>query len=119
MRANMRAFYRLLGECSPAGELIERDGLVAAVVPSCPGRSIVNAVGSEHPRGRADARPELARRYEDAGVRAWTVWVPPADRESAQLLEEAGHRLDASPRAMTLELATFERDAAGEIEWAH
>ena len=40
----MRAFYRLLGERSPGGSLGEHEGLLAAIVPSCPNQSIVGAV---------------------------------------------------------------------------
>ena len=45
------------------------------------------------------------RIYESHGVRAWTVWVPDHDRESARLLAARGHALDAAPRAMAMELA--------------
>jgi GNAT superfamily N-acetyltransferase len=37
-------------------------------------------------------------------VRAWTVWVPEGDRDTATALEEAGHVFDAEPRAMAMEL---------------
>jgi GNAT superfamily N-acetyltransferase len=36
------------------------------------------------------------------------VWVPKRDRESARLLERAGHALDAEPAGMALELDRFE-----------
>jgi GNAT superfamily N-acetyltransferase len=117
MRANMRAFYRLLGQRSRGGEVVERQGLVAAIVPACPDRSIVNAIVYERPEELVAARGELARMYERAGVRAWTAWVPEADRAAAELLGRAGHRLDGSPRAMTLELAGVELAAAGDVEW--
>jgi ribosomal protein S18 acetylase RimI-like enzyme len=38
--------------------------------------------------------------YAEAGVEAWTVWVPEGDGEVAEALEAAGHKLDATPRAM-------------------
>ncbi len=85
MHANMRAFYRLLGERSPGGTVVERDGILAAVVPSCPNRSIVNAVVYEDAGALAAIRDELEASYDRAGVRAWTVWVPEADRAAAQL----------------------------------
>src|SRR3712207_8207236 len=46
-----------------------------------------------------DALPELARRYEAAGVHAWTVWVPEHHTEATAALAEAGHALDADPRS--------------------
>src|SRR5213082_3875541 len=104
MRDNMRAFYRLLGRRSPGGSVVEREGLVAAIVPSCPGRSVVNAVVYERASELEAAHDELAAAYERARVRAWTVWVPESDRAAAELLASRGHRLDARPRAMTLNL---------------
>jgi GNAT superfamily N-acetyltransferase len=57
--------------------------------------------------------------YDKAGVRAWTVWIPASDTRSALLLERSGHRLDATPAAMALELAGFEAAAdAVEIDVA-
>jgi GNAT superfamily N-acetyltransferase len=119
MRANMRAFYRLLGDRSPGGEVVERAGLLASIVPSCPDRSIVNGVVYDRAEELARAHAELTEAYERAGVRAWTVWVPEADRSAAQLLEELGHRLDGVPRAMTLELANAELAGADAVVWEH
>jgi len=36
----MAAFYRLLGARSPGGRLVERHGVVASVVPSCPAMTL-------------------------------------------------------------------------------
>src|SRR5438132_9491449 len=105
MRANMAAFYRLLGERSPGGGLVAHRGLLAAIVPSCPERSIVNAVVYERAEELFAEHDELAGIYSRAGVHAWTVWVPQGDRDCAQRLGGIGHSLDASPRAMSLELA--------------
>lgn len=44
MHRSMSAFYRLLGSGSPGGMVLERERLLAAVVPCCPNQSIVNAV---------------------------------------------------------------------------
>jgi GNAT superfamily N-acetyltransferase len=119
MRANMRAFYRLLGQRAPHAQLLERRGLVAAFVPSAPNRSIVNAVVFERHDELAASRAELAARYEQAGIRAWTVWVQQDDRASAELLHQAGHHLDASPRAMTLDLRVSKLAGVGELDWEH
>jgi GNAT superfamily N-acetyltransferase len=59
---------------------------------------------------------ELAGAYDDAGVLAWTVWVPEHDRESAALLGDAGHVLDATPAAMVCDPAQVEPPAEGELE---
>jgi GNAT superfamily N-acetyltransferase len=114
----MAGFYRLIGERSPGGELFDRDGVLGAIAPSCPDRSFVNAVVYEDADALGAARDELQSAYEQAGVRAWTVWVPEADWAAADLLQSAGHVLDARPRAMTLELAHADLDGgAAGIEW--
>ncbi len=113
MRANMRAFYRMVGEQSPDGRLFEREGVSAAIAPSCPHRSVVNAVVYESADALASAHAELRAEYEASGVRAWTVWVPEADAGVARLLRTAGHSLDARPRAMTVELASMDLSGTG------
>src|ERR1700753_3654676 len=105
MRRNMRAFYRLLGGRSPGGALIERDGLVAAVVPSCANQSIVNGIVYEAPVALKSCYEELEAAYCRAGVRRWRVWVPESDRQVAEWLQQRGHRLSGGPRAMTCALA--------------
>lgn len=85
--------------------LIRRDGLLAAVSPSTPQRSLFNSVFYTDSAVLEAELDGLADAYDSAAVRAWTVWVPDADRESAELLASRGHVLDAAPRAMALELA--------------
>jgi GNAT superfamily N-acetyltransferase len=117
MGANMRTFYRVLGERSPGGAVFEREGLLAAMVPACPRLSIVNGVVYDSADALVAARDELEAAYAGAGVKAWTVWVPEDDRAVAERLERAGHRLDASPRAMILDLGDVELDGPGEVDW--
>src|SRR5438270_13947563 len=100
MRANMAAFYRVLGERSAGGRLFEAESVVAAIAPSCPRRSVVNAVVYEDAHALAGVRDELQNAYARAGVHAWTVWVTEADTTAARLPESAGHVRDARPRAM-------------------
>lgn len=117
MRRSMRAFYRRLGERSPGGSVFERDGVLAAITPSCPDRSIVNAVVYDDAAALAAALDGLAETYERAGVRAWTAWVPEADRGAATRLADAGHVLDGRPRAMTLHLDTARLASPVDLDW--
>jgi ribosomal protein S18 acetylase RimI-like enzyme len=110
MRGNMRAFYRLLGEHSPAGSLFERDDLLAAIVPSCPNQSVVNAVVYEDVAALKAGRDELAAAYDRAAVHRWRVWVPERDSTVGEWLQGCGHTLSGSPRAMALELVDREFD---------
>ena len=95
----------VFGAGAPDSRLIQRDGLVASVVPSTPQRSIFNSVFHTDPAALNTEVDDLATAYDDAGVCAWTVWVTDDDRPSAELLAERGHALDTSPRVMALELA--------------
>jgi GNAT superfamily N-acetyltransferase len=117
MLDSLRASYRLGASGARDSRFIELDGVTASIVPATPNRSVVNAVVYDDADALKRALPELAREYEDAGVRAWTVWVPDVDRRAAEMLRRAGHALDASPRAMALDLATLSRAPGPEPEW--
>ena len=96
--------------------MVERDGVLAAVVPATPDRSVVNSVAYEDAGRLERALPELAEVYEAAGVRAWTVWVPHDDAEAAGALAGAGHVLDAEPAAMAMELSALEAPRPADLD---
>jgi ribosomal protein S18 acetylase RimI-like enzyme len=108
MLASMRAFFRAVPEGSEGGRVVQLDGVIATVSPAVPERSLPNSVLYESEEALADALGELRELYEEAGVLAWTVWVPEHDRRAAALLKRAGHKLDASPTAMVAELGDVE-----------
>lgn len=93
----------LFGSSAP-GKVLRLPGVTAAVSPLTPERSIFNSAHAVDAAALEAAIEHLAAAYEQAGVRAWTVWVPDHDRPSAGLLERRGHVLDGSPRSMGLEL---------------
>ncbi len=86
VHASMLHWYRLVGRGSEGAHTLERDGLVAALVPAATERSVVNAVVYEHPGAVAEAYDDLASAYERIGAN-WTVWVHNGDTETAALLE--------------------------------
>ncbi len=94
----------LFGSSAP-GEVLRLPGVIAALSPLTPDRSIFNSAAAGDEAALGDSIDGLAATYESAGARAWTVWVPDDDRASAALLERRGHVLDGSPRSMGLELA--------------
>jgi GNAT superfamily N-acetyltransferase len=104
MLNSMRAFFRLVGRSSEGAHMIELDGVLGSVCPKVPNRSLPNSVVYESQDALIAALPELADRYSSAGIESWTVWTPEADGEAAAL-EAAGHKLDADPAAMVLDLA--------------
>ena len=107
----------LLGASSPGSRVWERDGVIASIVPCCPQRSICNSVAYADAERLGEALDELAAVYEDAGIAAWTVWIPEFDAEAIAVVEAAGHRLDGSPMAMSLELDRFEPLDLGDLDW--
>ena len=104
--ASHRAAYRLFASGSPGGTTFELDGgVLAAITPALPERSLFNAVLYDEPRPLLAALDELDRRYDDAGVRAWTVWTHPGDTATAEALHAAGHAHDGEPMLMGAGLA--------------
>jgi len=88
------------------GGRIERlDEIQAVIVPASPNRSFFNSVFYEDTEALVAALPRLAQIYEEAGVNAWTVWIPASDETAREALANAGHALDATPRAMGLDLS--------------
>lgn len=117
MGRSIGLFYRLMAQSSEGASLVRRPGLLAAVCPAVPERSVFNGVAYADPGALAGELDSLAGIYEEAGVEAWTVWVPEDDRDSARLLEDAGHRLDAEPRAMGMMLDALTEPEPGDLDW--
>jgi predicted N-acetyltransferase YhbS len=110
-------FYRLCGAASDGARTIERDGVVAAVVPAAPERAVANGAVYRSPDALEVAYDELAHAYAEIGAK-WTVWVWPEDDVAARFLEERGHVLDAQPVAMVHDLDGVERpDADALPDW--
>jgi GNAT superfamily N-acetyltransferase len=117
IRGGMPPFWRLLAEGS-GGSVWTGDDVLAVIIPSAPERSVFNSVFYEDGERLLSSLDRIATAYEEAGVRAWTVWVPDDDERTAAGLGEAGHLLDAEPRAMAMaisELRAPAPDSAIEI----
>ncbi len=112
MLKSMRACFHLISRSSEGAHVLELDGVMAAVAPRVPERSLPNSVIYETQEALIAALPELARHYDEQGVDAWTVWTPEEDEQAAGALRDAGHALDADPAAMTLELAELDEPPA-------
>jgi len=117
--ANSTAFIRALGAAGEGALTIEPEGVLAVVVPVCPERSIVNSVVYGDAASLELAYPQLEWMYDQAGVQAWTVWVPPSDRRALGFLSARGHVLDGEPQTMAMSLegiATPPDD--GSVHWS-
>jgi GNAT superfamily N-acetyltransferase len=111
----MRQWLRLVGRASPGARVIERDGVVAAVVQAAPERSVLNSVLYEDAAGLAAAYDELAAAYAEIGA-VWTVWVPSTDTGARAALHRLGHALDAVPAVMAARLEEIQRPPPGALE---
>lgn len=116
-KRGLHDWIAVLGASSPGARTVDADGVVGAIVPACPQRSICNSVSYESAEALGDALERLDAIYEEAGVAAWTVWVPEFDREAIDLLEGAGHVLDGAPVAMSVELDRFAALDLGDLDW--
>jgi hypothetical protein len=114
MFATMRSAYCAYAEAAPGGGVMEMPGVSAYVMPRIPERSFFNGVIYEQAAALQAALFDVAAGYERAGVTAWTVWSHESDGRASQMLERAGHRLDASPAAMVLDLDSIVEPAAVE-----
>ena len=103
--AGLELELELFGSCSDASRVLRPPGVIASLSPRTPDRSLFNSVHAADAAALSAEIDSLAATYAQAGVRAWTVWVPDDDRESAALLAARGHVLDGAPRSMGLELA--------------
>jgi GNAT superfamily N-acetyltransferase len=112
----MRHWFRLVASASPDARVLDRDGVMAVVVPAAPERAVVNSVLYEDAAGLAAAYDEVAAAYAAIGA-TWTVWVPTADERARELLGRAGHLLDANPAVMAADLRDgVERPPPGALE---
>ena len=108
MLKSMRSVFHLIARSSEGAHVVELDGVMASVTPTVPERSLPNSVMNESEEALIAALPELTRRYDEAGVDAWTVWTPEDDEQAAAAMRDAGHALDADPAAMSLDLAELD-----------
>lgn len=102
--AGVRDEVEAFGSGAEGSTVLRREGLLAAVVPAAPQRSIFNSVYYEDPAAPVREYEALSTTYDEAGIAAWTLWVPDEDRATARLLAERGHVFDGAPRAMALDL---------------
>lgn len=117
MRVDLGEMLRWIAAASPGASLLELPGVLGAVVPATPDRSVFNSLVYEDAGTLERALPEIAAAYEAAGVRAWTVWTPEADGAAREALARAGNVLDASPAAMVCELEGWEPPPVGDLDW--
>jgi GNAT superfamily N-acetyltransferase len=118
MQRSMRGTAHLFARGASDSRVLEIDGVTASITPATPDRSVLNGVVVEDFARLPGVLDPVAQEYEDAGVRAWTVWVPQHEQAARELLASAGHRLDATPAAMLLDLDELRPPKAPPPEWS-
>ena len=116
MLESMRAFFSTVPAGSEGARCVELAGVLAGVTPAVPERSLPNWVIYRDEDALEGALDELASIYDEAGVLAWTVWVPDFHKRAKRVLAKAGHALDANPTAMIASLEDVEPPRAQDPE---
>src|SRR5919109_1007011 len=94
----------LLGGHAQDGTVLERDGLVASIVPSAPDSPTLNAAVAIEPDAAAGHLEELAALYTRARIRRWGVWLDGGATTAAHRLARAGMGVTSASPGMGAEL---------------
>jgi ribosomal protein S18 acetylase RimI-like enzyme len=101
----------LLGGHGGPGRTLERDGLVASIVPNAPDSPTLNAAVALDPDKAPEHLQELAQRYSKARVRRWGIWLDGSASLAAQALNQAGLAVTAASPGMGAALTELETHA--------
>jgi GNAT superfamily N-acetyltransferase len=100
----------LLGGHAGRGDVLEREGLVASVVPSAPDSPTLNAAVAVEPDAAVEYLRELTSRYQHASVRRWGVWLDGRRGEVAQRLGNAGMVVTSASPGMGAVIAELQNE---------
>ena len=120
-RVAHQASYAALAAAAADGEQAAFAGgaVLATANPAIPDSVWVNAVTWTDADALVAELPALARFYARAGVRAWTVWVPPGTPPPVRAaLAAAGHTVGSTPELMVAELAALRLEPGRELDLA-
>jgi ribosomal protein S18 acetylase RimI-like enzyme len=108
----------LLGGHAGRGRTLEREGLVASIVPNAPESPTLNAaVALEADTAEANL-DELARLYEQAKIRRWGVWLDGHASLAAQALSRRGMVVTTASPGMGAAIDELGMTAAQETQRA-
>jgi GNAT superfamily N-acetyltransferase len=116
--ANFARLQTLLGGHAGPGRVIERDGLVASVVPAAPDSPTLNAAVALEPDRAPEHLQELVARYAQANVRRWGLWLDGTASLAGAALENAGFVVTAASPGMGAVLKDIAEHAGEEAPTA-
>lgn len=112
--AGFARLQTLLGGQAGPGAVLERDGLVASVVPSAPESPTLNAAVAIEPDAATTHLQELADRYSMANVRRWGVWLDSGSTRAARVFEQAGMAVTSASPGMGAAIDSLELEQAAQ-----
>jgi GNAT superfamily N-acetyltransferase len=113
--AGLVAQVQLLGRHAPGAELIRREGMVASIIPSVPGSSLMNVALTPDPEAVATRLGDLAERFAAGGAAKWGLWVDARNARAAEVAMAQGMVLDSTPLAMVAVLDALSPQAAAAL----
>ncbi len=115
--ASQRGFYRALASGAPGSQYIEVvAGVQATLVPVRTWFSIFNSVFYDDVGALAVALPRLPEVCASAGVRGWSVWVPPGDADARELLQRHGYAEEGTPLLMAAPMPALRLERRRELD---
>jgi ribosomal protein S18 acetylase RimI-like enzyme len=106
----------LLGAHAGPGKTLQRDGLVASIVPNAPDSPTLNAAVALEPDKAPGHLEELGALYQRARVRRWGVWLDGGASLAAQALNQAGLVVTAASPGMGAMLNDVTTDGTRPID---
>jgi GNAT superfamily N-acetyltransferase len=110
--ANFGRLQTLLGGSVGEGRVIEREGLLASIVPGAPESPTLNAAVALEPDVIPEHLRELEDRYRAARVRRWGVWLDGSATLAARALYHAGLSPTAQSPGMGAEIEEIDSPVA-------
>ncbi len=104
------ALQTMLGGHARHGSVLQRQGLVASIVPSAPDSPALNAAVALDPHAAPPALRDLRERYAQAGVRRWAVWVDGGARDVTAELRRSGLMVASASPGMGAEIERLDLD---------
>jgi ribosomal protein S18 acetylase RimI-like enzyme len=102
----------LLGGHAGHGRTLEREGLVASIVPNTPDSPTLNAAVAIDPERAPEHLEELEQRYEKANVRRWGIWLDGHASLAAQALSRRGMVVTTASPGMGAQIEDLAVDPA-------
>ncbi|UCH53409.1 MAG: GNAT family N-acetyltransferase [Pseudomonadota bacterium] len=104
--------------CSLTGRVVRWPGVMISVIPAAPDRSIFNWVIYDKPDLLFANYDAISATYNEAGVRAWTVWTDAGDNTTGPALVARGHKPDGNPVAMAAPMTDMALPDLGDLDWS-